>query len=237
MTSAHDQEEKSAGSDDQRAILERFCELSSLGTDAVLMLTNIYKEMPITHPASICEVKGHHLALYTSELQLAAICQCKEVFIRSPHFELPVLGRLDSIDVRRGVVLLSDFSYGTLRQEDRKTVRVRFKKPLNVMMHSGSDRIPGIIHDISLGGCCLNTLICKGLRESDQIELELKLLDQGSGELCCTRIPSEVIQIRGEISPFKCILCFRHTQQSEQFLSVFINQRQLEILKELREAL
>ena len=90
--------------DDQQRFIGRFQELFSHGADSGLTLTNIYQELPITHPARICEIRGNHLELSTSELQLAAISLCKEVYIRSPHFEAPVLGRLEGVDVRRGLV-------------------------------------------------------------------------------------------------------------------------------------
>jgi hypothetical protein len=237
MTSANEQGIPTSEPDEQHAFMARFQDLLSRGTESSITLTNIYKEMPITHPASICEIKGDHLELRTSELQLAAISQCKEVYIRSPHLDLPVLGRLKSIDVGRGVVQLSNFTCGDLQEENRRTVRVRFKRPVNIIVHSGSNKVSGVVHDISLGGCCINTLVRYGLGESDDIRVELKLIDLTTGELNCTCIPSVIVQIYGETPPFKCALSFRHTQQSEQFLSVFINQRQLEILKELRETL
>lgn len=222
--------------DAQQAFMDLFQELFSKAADSIT-LTNIYKEIPISHPATIREVKGHHLELCTSQLQLAAICRCSEVYIRSPHLDAPVLGRLESIDVRAGMVRLTHFSYTELQEKNRKTIRVRFKKPTGIVIHSGTGSIPGVIHDISLGGCCINTLVREGLGGSDQLRVELKLIEQATGQVSGTLIPCGIVRIYNETPPFKCVLCFHHTKQSEQFLSIFINQRQLEILKELREKL
>lgn len=232
-----EQEITTSESDDQQTFLEQFQELLALQGDPRITLTNIYKEMPVTHAASICEVKGRHLELSTCELQLAAISQCKEVYIRSPHLETPILGRLDNMDIRRGVVQLHDFSYAELKETNRKTVRVRFKRPMQIVLHSGSDKISGVIHDISLGGCCINTLVRREPRESDDIQVELKLIDPSTGQVNCTSIAAEIVQFHGDQAPYRCALSFHHTQQTEQFLSVFIYQRQLEILKELRDTL
>lgn len=236
MACATGQETTTSEHDEQQMFIQKFHELFSLDAAPRVTLTNIYKEMPITHPASICEIKGHHLEISTCELQLAAISQCKEVYIRSPHFDRPVLGRLDSLDIRRGVVQLSNFAHGDLKELNRSTVRVRFKKPMQILLHAGNDKISGVIHDISLGGCCINTLVRKELKESD-IQVELKLMDPATGQASSACISSRLVNIYGESPPYKCALCFQHTQQTEQFLSIFINQRQLEILKELREAL
>jgi hypothetical protein len=221
----------------QQSFLDRFQELLSLEREPSVTLTNIYKEVPITHAGTLCEVKSRFLELCTCELQLAAINQCKEVYILSPRLGTPVLGQLESIDIRRGLVQLSNFRSAELPEVNRRTVRVRFKKPLQIMMYSGSDRISGVIHDISLGGCCINTLVRKEMSDSDDIHVELKLIDQGTGELTSASIPSTVVRVSGDTPPFRCALSFQHTQQTEQFLSVFIYQRQLEILKELRDAI
>jgi hypothetical protein len=223
--------------DGQQKFIGRFQELFSLGAESSLTLTNIYQEMPITHPASICEIRGNYLELSTSDLQLAAISLCKEVYIRSPHFEAPVLGQMEGVDIRRGLVRLSNFAYTELREEKRETVRVRFKRPTNIIIHSGTNRISGVIHDISLGGCRINTLTNKGLGDTDDIELELKVIDKTTGLPNCRRIPCGIVHIKGDCAPFNCIFSFRLDKQTEQFLSLLINQRQFEILKELRETL
>jgi hypothetical protein len=229
--------EHNARQTDQQRLLGQFQELLEREPDG-LTLVNLYKELPITHPASILEIRGDQLELATSELQLAAISQCSEVFIRSPHLEQPVLGKLESIDIRRGLVRLGALSWAVLEAEQRETVRVRFQKPVSVVIHYGSSkRLTGVVQDISLGGCGVNILVRNGLAEAAQIQMELKVIDKSTGLPNCARIPATLIQITGHAAPFRCAFTFQHNQQSEQFLSVLINQRQLEILRELRAAL
>lgn len=223
--------------DEQQAFIDKFRELLSPGGDPCVTLTNIYKEMPISYPASILEIRGHHVEMQTCELQLAAISQCNGAYIQSPMVCAPVLGRLDSIDIQRGTVRLSDFSYQELFISRRSTIRVRFKKPMNILAYSGVNKISGVIHDISLGGCCINTLVRQGLEVGDDIMVALKVIEQSSGQGLSMQIPSSVIRVTGDSAPFRCSLLFNHTPQSEQLLSIYINQRQLEILKELRDSL
>jgi hypothetical protein len=231
---AHD-----AGMDEkeQQALIQCFEKLAALDSVPKITLTNIYKEIPISYPATICDIKSDHIELCTNELQLAAISQCHEVYIRAPHLEGPVIGRLHSIDLRRSVVRLCKFSYAALEEDKRVTLRVRFRRPISIMMHVGAEKISGVIHDISLGGCCLNTFVRMNFERPRTVEIELKLIDQKSGEVCIMRIPSSIIRIEGDAPLFRCALRFEHSPQSESFLSTFINQRQLEILKELRESL
>jgi hypothetical protein len=237
MTSASEQKTPVSEADEQLRFIGRFQEIVALNAASSLTLTNIYQELPITHPASITDIRGRHLELSTCELQLAAIMHCDEAYLRSPHFDFPILGQMDSIDIRRGLVRLSNFSYADLQSENRETVRVRFKRPTSIIIHCALERISGVIHDISLGGCRINTLTRKGLEDAQEIAVELKVLDKTSGLPNCTRIPSSVVKISGDSAPFNCVFSFNHTSQSERFLSVLINQRQLEIVKELRDSL
>jgi len=217
--------------------MNRFQEILSRDPQQSLTLINIYKELPIIHPASISDIRGNHLEVTTTELQLAAISQCNEVFIRAPEFEAPVLGKMDSIDIRRKLVWLCDFRTAQIDAERRETVRVRFQRPTSVVMHTSTDKISGVIQDISLGGCSITTLVRSGLDAANDLELDLKLMDKATGSPNCTRIPCTLIKASGDTPPFRCTFTFRHNKQTEQFLCVLINQRQLEILKELREAI
>jgi len=141
------------------------------------------------------------------------------------------------IDIRRGMVRLADFNYAILWAEKREAVRIRFKKPTNIIIHCGTTRISGVIHDISVGGCRIMTLTRQGLGDCGTIQVELKLIDRGTGLPNCRRIPISIVQICGETAPFKCLFRFHHDKHSEQFLSPLVNQRQFGILKELRETL
>ena len=238
MDSAAEQDVFSASKiAEQQGFIDKFQELLAAAHAPGITLTNIYKEMPISCPATICEIKGHRVELQTSELQLAAISQCSEAYILFSPVAGPILGRLDSIDIRKSTVRLANFSYSELHANRRSTVRVRFKKPINIVAQAGSNKISGMIHDISLGGCCINTLVKQGLDQGSEIMVALKLLEQATGQGLCMQIPSNVVRVDGKTPPFKCALRFTHPPQTEQLLSIYIYQRQLEILKELRESL
>lgn len=223
---------------EQQAFIDKFRDILSQTDAPCITLTNVFKEMPITHPALLLDVRGGHVDLQTCALQLAAISQCREVYIQSPLVGPPVLGRLDSIvDIRHGIVRVRDFSYRELHVNSRSTVRVRFKKPISIVAYSGGNKVSGVIHDISLGGCCINTLVRHGLDETGSLRVELNLLDESTGRALSMQIDSSLVRVSGDVPPFRCALNFNHTKHSEQLLSIFINQRQIEILKELRESL
>jgi hypothetical protein len=219
----------------QQVFLDKFQELLTKTSSSSITLTNVYKEMPITHPAFLREVKDRHVEFQTCELQLAAINQCHEAYIRSPLVGSPVLGKLDRVDLAKGMVRLTEFSFKELLVDRRKTVRVRFPKPISILARCGTNKISGVINDISLGGCCMNTFVREEIDAANDIIIELNLMVPSIGQGLNMQIPSRLLRITGDSPPFKCAFSFSHTSESQQLLFIYMNQRQSEILKELRD--
>ncbi|UFS69892.1 PilZ domain-containing protein [Geomonas sp. RF6] len=234
MSTEADGERPCSSDAEQQKFIQRLQELHAFPEPAPITLTNVYKEIPISHPATIREVNGKYVELNTSELQLASISQCDEAYLQSPLLDWTLLGRLCSIDMRRSSVKLGDFREAELDVLKRKTVRVRLKKPVTVRLKTEHETIVGAVHDVSLGGSCINTVVRDGLSEGGTLEMELSLPALDTDCLC---IPCKVVAIEGDAPPFRCSFSFDHTSRSEQVLSVFIYQRQLEIVRELKEAL
>src|SRR4051812_28237619 len=148
--------------DDETSILNMMNHVFQTNPEQLLSLTAIYKELPITNSARIMEVRGHRVELETKDIQVAAICHCMEVLIQAPFFPGCIVGQLDSCDVRRSTVTLNKFAYVELHHSKRNSVRVMLQRPLNVVMESGTNKISGMIRDLSLSGCCMNVLVNQG---------------------------------------------------------------------------
>lgn len=209
------------------SIIEEFKHL--LAQEAPLLLTNIYKEVPIVHQALICDLRGEQLVLETSELQICAMHWSRGTIIQAPALKGPVEAQLEGSDIRRNLVTLSHFRGTELPHERRATVRVRLKKPIRVQIQQAQGAaVPGVIHDLSLGGCRIST----GHNRAGEGELHLELELDGQR----LRIPARLLRVEGG-PVYHCTLLFEHSQESEQHLSVYIHKRELEIIKELQTTL
>jgi hypothetical protein len=228
----------SSKTDDEQAILYLLEQLGVKENSRIVNLVNIYKELPISNNAEILEVRGARVVMHTNELQIATIKSCSETFIESEHFPLFILGRLEEYDIKRSTVTLINFSYAEVYTNLRNTVRVRLSKPTNVVMKLDNNiNISGIIQDISYGGCGMNTLATDGLDNANGVSLNLKLWDPSTSQYIEVDIPCVVVRVDNSRSPFKVALNFIHNKQTQELVSKFIYQRQMEIVKELREAL
>ncbi|WP_243374714.1 PilZ domain-containing protein [Geotalea sp. SG265] len=222
----------SSKSDDEAAILAIFRDVFARETNPSISLLNIYKELPICNNATIFDFRGKNVEFKATPLQVAAIANSTETIVQAPFFNMSVIGRLVYLDLPHQLVCLGNFSYAEVLIDKRNTVRVKLRIPLNINLHADDKTVPGVVRDISLGGCSLTTLLGSNLETAEDLSLHIKIMHEG--KVVEIDVPAKMVRI-GPGPPHECALTFQHTSESERILSVFIYQRQLEIIRELRE--
>lgn len=222
----------SSKGDDEIAILSVFGEVLKNDPEGTLTLLNIYKELPISNSATIFDIKSKNIEFRTVPLQLAAMSYCNEAVIMAPFLNCSVLGRVVYLDTTHQLVSLGDFAYAEVHVDKRTAVRVRMKVPINVNLHADGTRISGVMRDVSLGGCCVTTTVGSLVESCTTLTLHLKMIHNNA--VLETHIPTRVVRVEGG-PPFNCAMAFDHTAETEKVLSAFIYQRQLEIIRELKD--
>ena len=220
--------------DDEQAILYLFRQLNATDRSKKISLSTFYKEMPITNTAEIIEIQGSKVLISTNELQLDAIRASGEAFIGLNKFAKTFRGIPIDYDIQLSTVTLNGFSYVKHFSDFREAVRVRLKKPLNVKMRKDDNIISGTILDISVSGCGMNILTAYGLDSTSTVSLKLKLMDPSTYQVAEADIPCSINIVDDTVRPYKVALKFIHDTYTEEVVSKFIYQRQLEILKEIR---
>ncbi len=218
--------------DDEAAILSIFTDIKTNRPNIPFSFLNVYKELPVSNDASIFDIKGKSVEFKTCALQIAAIHQNMETLIQAPFLNTNVLGRVVYLDSIHQLVSLSDFSYADVHFNKRSAVRVRLKTPLNVNLSVDGNRLSGMIRDISLQGCCVTTPAGAQLEKAHDIALHLKLMHDN--KILEASVPTRLIRIHGA-PMYNCAMMFEHTSETERVLAIFVYQRQLEIIRELKE--
>lgn len=221
--------------DDQEAILTLLQNMYATDRKAEFNFMNVYKELPVTSSGAIVEFKENTVEFAMNATQFAAITLSNEVLIQSNTMSTNIIGKAFEFDVRRHQITLGDFSYAEIHADKRVSVRVQLKMPINLQMVVDGNQLNGVIRDISLHGVRVTTFSGDILEKASSIELRIKLLHSGSGQLVETLIPSRLVRMEKSGVQSHCAMVFNHTALSEQVLSTFIYQRQLEIIKELRD--
>lgn len=199
---------------------------------------NYYKEIPVSYDATLTNVENEMAEFELHEYQAKVISMDRKALIYA-HPESPfkedIQGEAFYINALKKKVILCKFEYAKIRSDMRRFVRVQLDRPVEAELVCDNDIIAGNVKDISLGGASVHLMSCERLQPGLEINLFLKLPDIASGSINEVALSATVIKVSGDSSPYSCILEFHPEKHSQQQISYYINQRQVEIIKELKE--
>jgi hypothetical protein len=199
---------------------------------------NYYKEIPVSYDAKLLTVENEMAEFEIHEYQAKVITLERKALIYS-HKESPfkddILGEAFYVNTLKKKVILCNFEYAKIRSDMRRFVRVVLDKPVEADLILDDDIIKGNVKDISLGGAAMHLMSQDHLLPGLELNLFLKLPDISNGNICEVGMSATVIKVTGDSAPFGCILEFHPEKHSQQQISYYINQRQVEIIKELKE--
>ena len=204
---------------------------------------NYYKEIPVSYDARLVSVENDMAEFEVHEYQAKVITLEKKVLIRS-HEKSPVsedlVGDVFYVNASRKKVILSRFRYAKIRSDLRRFVRVcldgQHGRRSDADIYCDTEIIPATVRDISLGGVALQIHGDLGPLASDkEVNLILKLEAPDDLSMREIGISATVVKIVETTPSTTCFLEFHSERHSQQSLAYYINQRQVEIIRELKE--
>ncbi len=200
---------------------------------------NYYKEIPVSYDGRLVSVENEMAEFEIHEYQAKVITLEKKTLIRS-HPKSPVpddlVGEVFYINTARRRVILSRFHYAKIRSDLRRFVRVCLDgHRADVDIYLGNDIRPASVRDISLGGVALLVNDASGLDPGMEVNLMLKLEAPDDCSLREIGAACTITRLLGTVPPYTCILEFHPDRHSQQSLAYYINQRQVQIIRELKE--
>lgn len=202
---------------------------------------NYYKEIPVSYDARLLSVENGMAEFEIHEYQAKTISIEKKTLIRThPKSPTPddLVGDVFYVNVTRKRVVLTNFHYARIRSDLRRFVRVCLDgHRADADLHCGNEIIPAAVRDISLGGVALRlaTNMPPDIEPDTEVNLILKLESQDPSSLCEIGVAGTVTKIMGDSPNLTCIMEFHPDRHSQQALAYYINQRQVEIIRELKE--
>lgn len=198
---------------------------------ADLRLLNYYEEIPVSYPARIEYIDEDMVDLSVHQHQAVVMKFEKRTIIKSQHFDLEVLANVFRVDVNKTLATLTNFAYVVVRAERRRFVRVTVKGRFDVIFTDGERKLRGHLYDISLSGLAV---VCSEVDSSfDTLTEGTLLLSMGDKPIS---LPSRLLKILTADGEHRYVFEFEATSRDEAVISQFIFQRQVEIIKELKDA-
>lgn len=199
---------------------------------------NYYKEIPVSYDATLLAVENEMAEFEVHEYQAKVVNIEKRALIYCPEkspFVDDIFGDAFYVNIARKKIILCKFSYAKIRSDMRRYVRVVLDRPLDIDLAIEGEPINASIIDISLGGAAMRVMDIDLLTPGTGVSPCLKLVDHGTGRITEVDLNATVVRIVGDAAPFICLLEFHPEKNSQQQIAYFINQRQVEIIKELKE--
>ena len=215
--------------EDRKQILATLAQIhaGSLAND--LKLVNYFRQIPVSYAADILTVESDSAECSVHQLQAVVITQEKVTILKSSHFPRDVVANVNYVNVEKSRVVLSSFSYALVRADRRMSVRVELTDPLYATFCAAEVSVGGRLLDMSLTGISISVPVDPRLPLSERGELTVKLPSD------TIVVPASLLTTKSTDAGYRLIFEIEATRASELAISRYIFQRQVEIIKELKD--
>ncbi|GFO58693.1 pilus protein PilZ [Geomonas silvestris] len=214
---------------DQQEILSCLAEIRAGRLVNDLKLVNYYREIPVSYSADVLTVEETSVEFLVHQIQAVAISLEKVTVLKSDHFKRPVIATVNYVNIEKSRIVLSGFSYATIRADRRMSVRVALIELIRVTFRTEETSTSGHLLDISLTGVSIQVDQDPGIELSEQGELTVGL---PAGSIA---FPASLLKVVPMTSGTRLVFEVELDRASEVSISQFIFKRQVEIIKELKE--
>jgi c-di-GMP-binding flagellar brake protein YcgR len=204
---------------------------------AALKLISYYKGLPLSYQAKIVSIDRGTLDLDVQAEQAFAIEKSRSVFIRSPLFKHDVFAQAQFVNIKKKAASFVKFSYVEIMAERRNFIRVATESQPNTAISSPLGLIEGQLADISLSGMNIVIQHSVPLEIDSEAPTSFKLRNIEQGLNLTINTPARLINITGDKLPRNYKFTFNPDRSLERQLSQYIFQRQIEIIKEIKDAI
>ncbi|GFO62735.1 PilZ domain-containing protein [Geomonas paludis] len=220
---------------DSAEILSGFRDIIKSGAGTRVKLLNYYKGLPISYPATLVEVSGQILELDVHPQQAVALGLSGRTCIKCGTFSHTLLADVKDADVRRMMASLHNFSYVDLMAEQRASLRLELDPPCEAEITVAGRTVAAQALDVSLGGFSALSAQPSQLVKGDEVLLKVLMPNLLHNTVSRLELPATVVDVACGDGGDLCRFSISSDAQAEGVLSRFIFQRQVDLIRELKE--
>lgn len=201
-----------------------------------LKLINYYKGLPLSYPATITSIDRGAVDLLVKAEQAVTIEQSRSAFIRSPIFKHDVFAQVQYVNVKKQAAFFVKFSYVELMAERRNFIRIEPDPTPDVTIETPLGILEGKLYDVSLSGLNVATQDYCPLEPDTETTIRFMLRDIEQNQAFKVNVPARLIATRDNSRPYQYIFTITVDKMLERQLSKYIFQRQLEVIREIKDS-
>lgn len=227
---------KQSVDDDRDMILTSFQEIIKRKARVGLRLVNYYKGLPLSYPATLVEVYRGILELDVHKQQAVAMERNGQSFMKCDFFDSPILARAQNINLRSMTASLSHFTFVQIMAENRASLRLELDTPTDAEATGEGTTITGKVLELSLGGFSMRSTKHCDLPKGTEVSIKVMVPNLLQNTMNQLEVKGALAGLSREDNWDICRFSIVSDVQSETILSRFIFQRQVEIIRELKES-
>lgn len=201
-----------------------------------LKLINYFKGLPLMYTATVAAVERGILDLDVQPQQAVAMAADHYTLIRCKLFPHDIAAHVQYINVPRHAASLSRLRFAEIMAERRCSVRLELAHPTQAAFSFQGQDMPGKLFDISTSGAAISIDGYFDMPPGIETVLRFMLPDLAQNKLFPLKVEARLVQIEGGASPYNYCFDFYPEKIVEQQLSRYIFQRQIEIIRDLKDA-
>lgn len=198
-----------------------------------------YKEIPVSYDAKLLSVENEMAEFEVHDYQAKVISMQRRALIYSHEkapFREDMIAEAFYVNIAKKRVILCKFGYAKILSNMRRFVRVELDDiRADAELVVAGDFFTGSIKDISLGGAAIIFNSSLNLDAGSEVNLFLKLPNPVNQQITEVGLTANIINVAGATAPYRYLIEFHTEKNSQQQIAYFINQRQVEIIKELKD--
>ncbi|MBV5338064.1 MAG: PilZ domain-containing protein [Deltaproteobacteria bacterium] len=222
--------------DDQAVILKTFLDKYKAKDSSKVTITNYYNGLPITYPATILGVERGNIDLDVNPQQAVAIASDHYTLVRSKLFSLPMVAHVQYVNIKKHVVSLNKLCFVEVLAEKRAAVRLNLDPPVRATLQYEDQAIIGYLVDISTQGIAVTMDDFVILESGAEISVKFMLPDPVLMKQTLIKVQATLVGVGGNASPYRYKFRISPEKHQEQLISRYSFQRQVEIIRGLKEA-
>ena len=220
---------------DQEAIFKTFLEKYTTKDGSKVKLTNYFNGLPITYPATVLGVERGNLDLDVNAQQAVAIATDHYTLIRSPLFQDPIVAHVQYVNVKKHIASVNKLCFVEVLAEKRAAVRLNLDPPVAATIQFEDQTVAGDLVDISTQGLAVVVDHFATLEIGTDMTVRFMLPDPVLMKQTLLKVPATLVDVVGVASPYRYRFRIYPEKHHEQLISRYSFQRQVEIIRGLKE--